>query len=81
MEFPKDSKRSCKEKPRQAGGPAWAPALFAVVFSAIRFYLAENVCRPGAQNAMGLKDFIRSRRQAMGEGVRKAAGGHKRYDL
>ena len=81
VEFPKDSKRSYEEKPRQAGGPAWAPALFAVVFSAIRFYLAENVCGPGAQNMVGCKEFIRSRRQAMGGGVRKADGGPKTSDL
>ena len=58
MEFPKDSKGSCREKPRQAGGPARASALCAVVFSAIGFDLAENVRRPGAQNVMGPKDFI-----------------------
>ena len=44
-------------------------------------YLAENVCRPVAQNVLGHKEFIRSRRQGMGEGLRKAGGGTIWYDL
>ena len=40
-------------------------------------YLAENVCRPAAQNVMGDKEIIRNREQAMGDGVRKAGGGPK----
>ena len=69
------------EQRRPAGGATWASELFAVVFSAIHFYLAENVCRPGAQDMVGRKEFIRSRRQAMGGGARKADGGPKTSDL
>ena len=36
---------------------------------------------PGAQNMLGCKELTRSRRQAMGDGVRKADGGPKTYDL
>ena len=81
MEFLRDSKGRCKAKPRQGAGPARVSAVFALVFSAIRIYLAENVGRPGAENVMGLKDFIGSRRQAMEEGVRKAARCPKHYGL
>ena len=79
--FLKQSKRSCKEQRGPAGGATRAPALLAVVFSAIWIYLAEHVCRPRAQNVIVCKEFIRSRRQAMGGGVRKADGGPKTSDL
>ena len=57
MDFLKQSKRSYKEQRRPAGGTTWAAALLAVVFSAVRFYLAENVCRPGAQNVVAYQWF------------------------
>ena len=44
-------------------------------------YLAENVRRPEGQHVVGNKEIIRSRRQAMGGGVRKADGGPKTSDL
>ena len=44
-------------------------------------YLAENLRRPESQNVVGSKDFIRSWRQAMGGGVRKADEGPKTTDL
>ena len=44
-------------------------------------YLADIVCRPGAQNVVGGTELIRSRRQAMGVGVRKADGGPKTSEL
>ena len=43
--------------------------------------LAKKVGRPVAQNMMLPKELLRSRWQGMGEGVRRAIGGHKRYDL
>ena len=58
-----------------------ASTLFAVAVPAICFYLAENVCPPGTQNMVGCKEFLRSRRQAMGGDVRKADGGPKTSDL
>ena len=44
-------------------------------------YLAESVRRPEGQNVIGSKEVMRSRRQAMGGGVRKADGGPKTSDL
>ena len=44
-------------------------------------YFAENLRLPESQNVVGSKEFIRSRRQAMGAGVRKADGGPKTSDL
>ena len=43
--------------------------------------LAGNVCRPAALNAVGLKDFIGIRRQAMGRDVRMDDGSPTRYDV
>ena len=79
--FPEQNKGSCKEETRRMGGANWASALLAVVISAIWFYLAENVGGPGAQNTVCSKEFLRSRWQAMGGGVRMADGGPKTSDL
>ena len=70
-----------RAKTRPAGRETWAPALFAAVFSAVRFHLAENVCGPMAQNVVGHKELSRGRQQAKGGGVWKAAGGPKTSDL
>ena len=43
-------------------------------------YLAENVGRPAAQNVIGHEEFIGTRRQAIGGGVRMASGGPNLYD-
>ena len=44
-------------------------------------YLAENVRRPEGQNVVGSEEFIRSRRMAMRDGVRKADGAPNWYEL
>ena len=74
-------KQSLGNKSRPAGGARWAPALFAVVFSAVWFYLAESVWGPMAQHVVGHKEFIRGRQQVKGERVRKAAKSPKTCDL
>ena len=74
------AKQSLRNKTRPAGGARWALAFFAIVFSAVWFYLAENVWGPMAQNVVGNKEFIRSRQQVKGGGVRKAARGPKTCD-
>ena len=51
------------------------------LFGDLKFNLQKKVGRPVAQNVMLPKELIGSRWQGMGEGVRRAIGGHKRYDL
>ena len=79
--FLSNVKESYKEPHRPMGGAAWPSALLAVVFSACKKELAENICRPNTQNVAGHKDFIRAMGQAIGGGVRKAERGPKWYDL
>ena len=43
-------------------------------------YLAEDICRPAAENVLGHKKFIGTRRQATGGGVRMAGGGPNLYN-
>ena len=78
VEFPEQSNRELYGATK---ADAWPSARLAVVFSACKKELAQNVCRPDTQNVAGHKEFIRAMGQAIGGGVRKAERGPNLYDL